>query len=209
MDITSTLAPNSDQLDAIELIAGPRTFQIESVSKGNAEQPVQVHLVDFPRPWRPGKNMRRILAACWGADASQWTGRRVTLFYDPAVTFGKETPGGTRISALSHINGPQKVTLLVSRGKSAVYVVQPLADAHTPAKQPTAKAAPKQAPEDTDDVFADMDTLTRFLGTVESATTADELRALYRRIPELLPEEQYADAKQAINARSEQIGAAA
>lgn len=127
MDITDTLAPTSDQLDAIELVAGPRVFTIDRVTAGNAEQPVQVHFTDFPRPWRPSKGMRRVLAACWGADASLWACRRVELFRDPSVTFGKDTPGGTRIRALSHIDGQKKVPLLVSRGKSAVFVVEPLA----------------------------------------------------------------------------------
>jgi hypothetical protein len=129
MDISETLAPTSDQLDAIELVAGPRIFTIASVSAGNAEQPVQVHLAEFPRPWRPGKSMRRVLAFCWSADASTWVGRRVELFFDPEVTFGKEKPGGTRISRLSHIDGPKKVPLLVTRGKSALYTVTPLTDA--------------------------------------------------------------------------------
>jgi len=138
MDITETLAPASDQLDAIELIAGPRTFRIASVSKGSAEQPVNVHLEDFPRPWRPSKGMRRVLAACWGADASLWVGRSVTLFYDPTVTFGKDKPGGTRIKALSHIDGRKQVPLLVARGKSAMFTVEPLPDAPAPVQQPAA-----------------------------------------------------------------------
>lgn len=128
MDITETLAPASEQLDAIELVQGPRIFVIDHVSKGSAEQPVNVHFKDFPRPWRPSKGMRRVLAACWGADASKWADRAVELFYDPEVTFGKERPGGTRISRLSHIDGPKRVPLLVSRGKSATFNVQPLSD---------------------------------------------------------------------------------
>lgn len=126
MDISDTLAPNSDQLDAIDLLGGPRTFTITKVSKGNAEQPVQVTLAEFPRVWRPGKSMRRVLAACWGTDASVWVGRRVTLFCDESVRFGSEVVGGTRIAALSHIDKPKSVPLLVSRGKSATYKVKPL-----------------------------------------------------------------------------------
>lgn len=129
MDISDTLAPNSDQLDAVDLAAsGPRIFTVKSVSSGNAEQPVQVHLVEFPRgPWRPGKNMRRVLAHCWSTDASTWVGRKVELYCDPTVTFGKETPGGTRIARLSHIDREQRIPLLISRGKSATYTVKPLA----------------------------------------------------------------------------------
>lgn len=133
-DISETLAPNSDQLDAVDLIGQPRTFRITKVTAHNAEQPVNIHLAEFPRVWRPGKSMRRVLAACWGTDASEWAGRRVTLYCDEAVKFGSETVGGTRISHLSHIDKPKSIPLLVSRGKSATFRVQPLADP-TPAEQ--------------------------------------------------------------------------
>ena len=92
-DISHTLEPTSEQLDAVELLGGPRIFTIERVSKGNAEQPVNVHLRDFPRPWRPGKSMRRVLVACWGPDASQYAGRRVELFCDTEVRFGGQAVG--------------------------------------------------------------------------------------------------------------------
>jgi hypothetical protein len=129
VNIEDTLAPASDQLDAVDLAAtGPRTFTITNVSKGNPEQPVQVSLAEFSRVWRPGKSMRRVLAFCWSTDASTWIGRRVTLYCDPTVTFGKEATGGTRISHLSHIDGPKKIPLLISRGKSAMFTVQPLPD---------------------------------------------------------------------------------
>lgn len=131
-DISDTLAPNSDQLDAVDLLGGPQTFTITVVTKGNAEQPVQVKLAEFPRPWRPGKSMRRVLAACWGTDASTWVGRRVTLYCDETIRFGNDVVGGTRISHLSHIGGKRKsVPLLVSRGKSATFTVQPLPDEPT------------------------------------------------------------------------------
>jgi len=137
-DISETLAPNSDQLDAIDLVSGPRTFTIGGVSRGNAEQPVQIQLTDFPRVWRPSKSMRRVLAACWGTDASTWAGRRVTLYCDPDVMFGKDKVGGTRISHLSHIDKPKSIPLLVSRGKSQTFRVQPLPDAAPAPANPNA-----------------------------------------------------------------------
>lgn len=132
MDITDTLAPNSEQLDAVDLVGSPRTFTIESVSKGNAEQPVNIHLAEFPRPWRPGKNMRRVLAGVWGKETAAWVGRRVTLFCDPRVKFGGEEVGGVRISHMSGIDKPTKVPVIVTRGKGGTYLVEPLtADAPT------------------------------------------------------------------------------
>jgi hypothetical protein len=159
MDISDTLAPNSDQLDACDLLGGPRIFTIEKVSKGNAEQPVNIHLAGFPRPWRPGKSMRRVLVACWGADASQYVGRRVELFCDNDVQFGGKSVGGTRIKRLSHIDGPKKTPLLITRGKSAIYTVEPL---------PDAPAAPTEA-------------------DVNAATDGDTLRAWWHAHPHLRP----------------------
>ncbi len=134
MDLSDTIAPTSDQLDAVDLLGGARTFTIEKVSAGNVEQPVNIKLVEFPRVWRPGKSMRRVLVACWGPDASTYVGRRVTLFCDTTVRFGGQEVGGTRISHLSHIDGPKKVALLVTRGKSAMYVVQPLVETSPPSQ---------------------------------------------------------------------------
>jgi hypothetical protein len=134
-DLSAFIEPKSDQLDACDLLSGPRTFLIERVTKGDEEQPVNIHLADFPRPWRPGKSMRRVLVAAWGKDASAYVGRRVTLFCDPDVRFGGQAVGGTRIAALSHIDKPKQVPLLVSRGKSAIFTVQPLAD-DAPAAKP-------------------------------------------------------------------------
>ncbi|MGN6589477.1 MAG: hypothetical protein ACTHKE_04220 [Sphingomicrobium sp.] len=140
MDLTESIAPKSDQLDAVDLISGPRTFTIERVTKGNAEQPFNFHLAEFPRVWRPGKSMRRVIVAAWGPDATTYAGKRVTLYCDPSVQFGGEQVGGTRISHMSGLDKPLKVPLLVKRGKSATFTVQPLAEA-APAPTP---AQPEQ-----------------------------------------------------------------
>ena len=128
MDISDTLAPTSDQLDAVDLLGGPQTFTVSGVSRGSAEQPVNIDLAEFPRPWRPGKSMRRVLVACWGPDAAAYVGRQVTLWCDPAVRFGGQEVGGVRITHLSGLDKPRRVPLLVSRGKSAMYRVDPLAE---------------------------------------------------------------------------------
>ena len=159
MDISDTLAPKSDQLDAVDLLGSPpRIFTVERVSRGNAEQPVQVHLAEFPRVWRPGKSMRRVLAHCWGTDASQWAGRRVELFCDESVMFGGEPVGGTRISRLSHIDGPKSVPIIIKKGRSGGYKVDPLPEQQT-------------APEPTPDELAAM-----IASGIKDSTTEAEIR---------------------------------
>ena len=131
-DLTDTLAPKSDQLDSVELAGGPRVFTVERVEvKPGAEQPVNIWLVGFPRPWRPGVSMRRVLAAIWGGDGKEYVGRRVQLWCDPSVEFGGQNVGGTRIRAMSHLNKARRVPLLVKRGRSAMYLVEPLTDEPT------------------------------------------------------------------------------
>lgn len=135
MDMSASIAPKSDQLDAIELVAGPQTFTIEKVAQNNAEQPWNFHLTEFPRPWRPGKSMLRVMAAAWGLDGNKYAGHRVTLFCDSTVQFGNDIVGGVRISHMTGITKPLKVPLLVKRGKSAVFTVQPLPDAKPAARR--------------------------------------------------------------------------
>lgn len=129
MDISETIVPKSDQLNAEDLLTGPRTFTVAEVKKGSAEQPVDIHLIEFPgRPFRPSKTVRRILVNAWGPEASAYVGRRMTLYRDPNVKFGGMDVGGIRVSHLSHIDKPISVALTVSRGKRQPYTVQPLKD---------------------------------------------------------------------------------
>ena len=86
------------------------------------EQPVELHNAEYPgRPYKPGKSMRRVLIAAWGTDASVYVGRKITLYGDPTIRFGKDAVGGIRIRALSHIPEPLTVALTVTRGKRAPF----------------------------------------------------------------------------------------
>ena len=130
MDITDSLAANSAQQNYDEYLAGPKTVTVAEVKQGTAEQPVNVELVEFPgKPFKPAKSVRRVLAAAWGTDASQWTGRRLTIYGDPSVRYGGKEVGGLRVSHVSHIDKPITVALTVTRGKRAPFTVQPLPDA--------------------------------------------------------------------------------
>lgn len=127
MDITKTVEPRSDQLNFDDVATKSVTVTVVEVKKGTTEQPVEIHTAEYPgRPYKPGKSMRRVLVAAWGAEASVYVGRRITLYGDPTVRFGKDTVGGIRISHLSHIPEPLSVNLTVTRGKRAPFVVNPL-----------------------------------------------------------------------------------
>jgi len=168
MDITDALAPTSDQLDAVELV-NPRTFTIAEGSRlgsRDGKTVVEIRLVDFPRVWRPSKGMLDVLAKCWGTDGKVWAGRRVTLYNDPEVTFGKEKPGGIRISHLSHIDKARNVTIRGRGvGKVQAWRVEPL---------PDAPPAPTEAQATTE-------------ADVEAATDQRILREWWNAYPNLRP----------------------
>ena len=128
MDITETITPRSDQLNAEDLLTGPRTVTVTEVRRGSAEQPVDIVTQEFGpgRPFKPSKTVRRILVSAWGAETTAYVGRRMTLYRDPAVRFGGQDVGGIRVSHLSHISKRISLALTVTRGKRATYVVDPL-----------------------------------------------------------------------------------
>lgn len=150
MDISATTAPDSTQINAEDFIGTERTVTITGVRAGTAEQPVNIDLAEYPgRAYRPGKSMRRVLVAAWGADASQYVGRRLTLYNDPTIAFGPTQTGGIRIKAMSHIEKPLTVALTVKRGQRKPFTVQPLPDT-TPAPSITPHLAAINAADSID-----------------------------------------------------------
>lgn len=141
-DMTVTIIPKSDQLNADDLIAGPRTIAITRVAiSPGAEQPVDVHFDgDGGKPFRPGKSMRRVMVAVWGPDPAAYAGKRMTLYRDPSVTWGGMEVGGIRISHMSHINTPMTMALTATKKARKPFTVQPLAQ-EAPREDKAAKVA--------------------------------------------------------------------
>lgn len=139
MNLEDTIIPKSDQLNADDLIAGPRTITITSVTKGSAEQPIVVHYEgEDGRPYKPSKSMRRVLVAMWGAEAKAYTGRRLTLYRDPSVKYGGQEVGGIKISHATGINDAFVIALTETRGKRKPHRVELLIES---AARQTAPAA--------------------------------------------------------------------
>ena len=170
MDLTATIAPKSDQLNADDLISGPVTVTIQEVVQGNAEQPVDVRLVEYPgRAYRPSKSMRRVMVMAWGPEAAAYTGRRLTLYRNPEITFGRDKVGGIEISHLTNIEKPLTVALTATRGKRKNFTVQPLREA--PRRDFLAEAA--LADGDTDSLKA------LYYAAQQAGEPADTLQAIY------------------------------
>ena len=139
MDLSETIAPRTDQLNADHLMQGPRTFTIENVSAGTTEQPVNIHLVEMPgQPYKPSKSMRRVLVQAWGPQGSEYVGRGLTLYRNPKIRFGGIEVGGIEISHMSHIDNDVDIQLTESRTKKRWFTVKPLQAPPQAAHQPPA-----------------------------------------------------------------------
>jgi len=127
MNLADTVIPNSNQLNADDLLAAPRVVKITSVKVRSGEQPVVVNYDgDSGRPYLPGKSMRRVLIAMWGPDGANYVGKRLKLYADPSVKFGGAEVGGIRISHASGLTEPFKIMLTKTRGKKDLFTVDPL-----------------------------------------------------------------------------------
>ena len=123
-----TITAKSDQLNAEDLIGGPRTIRVTGVKVNNSDdQPVWIHFEnDDRKPFKPCKTMRRLLVRVWGDDSSVYARRAMTLYLDPEVKYGGMKVGGIRISHLSNMDGPQSFYLTETRGRKKQHTVHPI-----------------------------------------------------------------------------------
>lgn len=139
-DMSSVIVPKSDQWNADDFLAGPRTFTIREVQiNPGAEQPVNIRLEGTDKFFRPCKSMSRVLVQAWGPDAKAYIGRSFTLYRDPTVKWGGLEVGGIRISHLSHLDSAQQMMLTATKGSRKPYKVLPLK--MEPAEDPAARWA--------------------------------------------------------------------
>lgn len=133
-DVTNAIAPKSDQLNADDLLTGPRTIRITSVDlKEGTEQPISISFDgDNGRPWRPAKTAARCLASIWGANAAQWVGMHCTIYNDPTVTWAGAAVGGIRVSHMEGLDKPRQLQLTKTRGKKGTVTIQPLVMENAP-----------------------------------------------------------------------------
>lgn len=152
MDLSQAIVAKSDQLNADDLISGPRTFTISEVRQGDSEQPVAIVLKEYPskRPWKPSKTALRCLTYAFGStETDNWPKNpRITLYREATVKWAGQEVGGIRVAAVSHIDqhpdlkdGKLKIALAETKGgKKQLHVIDALPN-DAPATQPDAITA--------------------------------------------------------------------
>ena len=187
-DLSETITPKSDQLNADDLNIGPRTITVTKITAqpSSTDQPVSVYFEgDNGKPFKPCKSMRRVLVHLWGNDGNRYVGQSMTLYRDPDVMFGGIKVGGIRISHASGIDAPVTMPLTASRTKRVAYTVKPLSS-----QQRTGAAQTSMEPAQRNSVLANardiakqgLQALREHFGTLDAAS-----REAFKSIqPELL-----------------------
>jgi len=162
--LAEALAPKSDQLNADDLIAGPRVLKLTGARIAKDGRDIKIVLNyegDNGKPWKPCKTMGRAMVMAWKiTEPEQFAGKSVRVYRDPTVRFGDQGEvGGIRISHMSHLDKVAKVKLTVSQGKKGEFTFSPLVT-----------EAPRQ------DTGTTIEQATKAL---RLATTTDELRATW------------------------------
>lgn len=158
IDVTKLCEARSDQLNAIDLISGPRVVKITDVKIVTGDQPIHVILDgDTNRPWKCSKTSVRVLAALYGVDAKNWIGKHIEIYCDETVVWGGMAVGGIRQSKAEGISKQMKLMLTKSRQKKEVTVINPLTEEIIAAKYKQEVVEPAPEPEPDTDTAAIQD----------------------------------------------------
>lgn len=162
--LAEALAPKSDQLNADDLIAGPRVLKLTAARIMKDGRDIKIVLNyegDNGKPWKPCKTMGRAMVMAWTiTDPEQFAGKSVRVYRDPTVRFGDQGEvGGIRISHMSHLAKAAKVKLTVSQGKKGEFTFNPLVV----------------------EVAGDALTIDMARAAIEAAADLDALRAVWSR----------------------------
>lgn len=121
---------NTDQLNYEDFLGGvTRIVTIAKVEKGRKEAQYDIAIEGDDRYWRPPATILKLLKLAYGDEGADWVGKRAMLYGDPEVKMKGVKVGGIRVSHLSHLDGPLKAPLTVTRGQTADFTILPLPDA--------------------------------------------------------------------------------
>lgn len=130
MNISKLRQSNSAQINADDIVSAPIDVTITAAEEGTNEQPLFLHVAELPdKTYRPSLTMIKLIGANWGDETDDWLHKRLRLFRNPKIRFGREEVGGIEVSHMSHIDGPVEVSLLVKKGQRKIFRVDPLPNA--------------------------------------------------------------------------------
>lgn len=129
MKMSDFIFSKGTQINADDLLSKPLTITITGVVlTKDVQQPVAIRFDgDKGKPFLPCLTMRKVIDAVWeGANFEEYKGRKITIYRDPNIVFGKEEVGGVRISHMSGIDRTITLMLLERKGKRKKHTIFPI-----------------------------------------------------------------------------------
>ena len=85
--------PNLDEKITVTI----KAYDIEVIrtQKGEVKKGV-LHFEENIKPWIVSKEKLLPIKNKYGPEADNWIGKRITLYFDPSIKFGREVTGGVR-----------------------------------------------------------------------------------------------------------------
>ena len=128
LDMSTVIAPKSDQLNADDLLTAAKILKITKVVGADSkEQPISIFFEgDNGKPYKPCLSMRRALVHIWGKNGLDYVGRTIVVYRDSEVIFGGVKTGGIRISHASNLTEPKTFALAANKASRKPYTVKPI-----------------------------------------------------------------------------------
>lgn len=110
------------------------TFTIARVAAENVENPddqtvrrkMIVHFRgDDAKPWIPCRTTAECLAAMWGNNPQDWSGKPITLYFDKTVRVGREVKGGVRVKGSPLLDKPMHIQVKLPRRRPLKITLEP------------------------------------------------------------------------------------
>ena len=81
----------------VEIAALPVLYRPERAKKGEKAKRYVIRFVGKRKAWLSGPETQKTIAKMYGVYLENWVGKKITLYVDPNVMFGREKTGGIRV----------------------------------------------------------------------------------------------------------------
>ena len=81
----------------VEIEAVPVLYRPRQRKKNEKNNRFVIRFVGKRKAWLSGPATQQVIAGMYGPYLENWVGKKITLYVDPTVKFGKDTTGGVRV----------------------------------------------------------------------------------------------------------------
>ncbi len=81
----------------VEIESMPVLYRARKPKKGEKQNKYLIRFVGKRKAWLSGPATQAVIASMHGPYLERWVGKRITLYVDPEIMFGRDKTGGIRV----------------------------------------------------------------------------------------------------------------